>query len=132
MLNAGLSWRLFFYIQLAFALALLIVSFFVVEETTYHRTPPQSTDVSAVHSHSEEEKGAVSAQERPETPPVIPNRKTFAQTLKFWGVWEKDSEFFRMMARSFTYFLVPQVFWVITSFGAFSVFVTLSSLAFAL
>ena len=117
MLNGGLSWRLFFYVELAFALALLIVAFFVVEETTYHRIPPRSPDVSAVHSHSEGEKGTATAEERAENVPIIPKRKTFLQTLKFWGVWERDSEFFMMMARSFTYFLVPHVFWVITTYG---------------
>ncbi|KAJ9136991.1 MFS general substrate transporter [Coniochaeta hoffmannii] len=117
MLNGGLSWRLFFYVELAFALALLIVAFFVVEETTYHRIPPRSPDVSAVHSNSEGEKGTATAEERAENVPVIPKRKTFLQTLKFWGVWERDSEFFMMMARSFTYFLVPHVFWVITTYG---------------
>lgn len=116
MLNGGLSWRLFFYVELAFALALLITAFFVVEETMYHRIPPQSEDISGVvHSNSDGEKASVTAVERPE--PSILKRKTFLQTLKFWGVWEKDSEFFTMIVRSFTYFLVPHVLWVITTYG---------------
>ncbi|KAB5583232.1 major facilitator superfamily domain-containing protein, partial [Coniochaeta sp. 2T2.1] len=117
MLNGGYSWRLFFYVQFAFAGALLIASFFIVEETTYHRVSPESTqDLSVVHSNSEGEKAtATMAEERPQ--PVIPPRKTFAQTLVFWNVWEKDSEFFMMMARSFTYFLVPHVLWVVTTYG---------------
>lgn len=118
MLNAGLSWRLFFYIEIAFAGALLIVAFFVVEETTYHRIPPQSQELSSgIHSHSEGEKETATAEERSEPTRMIPKRKTFLQTLKFWGVWEKDSEFFMMIARSFTYFLVPSVLWVVTTYG---------------
>jgi hypothetical protein len=118
MLNGGYSWRLFFYVELAFALALLITAFFIVEETTYHRETPESLDLSSgANSPSREEKPTVSTEERPAR--VIPKRKTFLQTLKFWGVWEKDSEFFMMMARSFTYFLVPHVLWVVTTYGMF-------------
>ncbi|OIW25368.1 MFS general substrate transporter [Coniochaeta ligniaria NRRL 30616] len=115
MLNGGYSWRLFFYVEIAFALALLITAFFVVEETTYHREAPQSQDLSGGHSNSDGEKASITVVERPER--IIPKRKTFLQTLVFWGIWEKDSEFFMMMARSFTYFLVPHVLWVITTYG---------------
>jgi hypothetical protein len=119
MLNGGLSWRLFFYVELAFALALLITAFFVVEETTYHRIPPQPQAPNGIHSSSEGEKAMAAAEEQVEHVPIIPKRKTFLQTLKFWGVWEKDSEFFMMMVRSFTYFLVPHVLWVVTTYGMF-------------
>jgi hypothetical protein len=37
MLNAGYSWRLFFYVCIAFAGALLIAAFIFVEESTYVR-----------------------------------------------------------------------------------------------
>ena len=37
MLNAGYSWRLFFYVCVAFAGALLIAAFIFVEESTYKR-----------------------------------------------------------------------------------------------
>ena len=107
MLAGGYSWRLFFYVEFAFAVALLIFAFLVVEETTYHRKLPQD-------SQSEGEKPGDSTAERVSD---IPPRKTFVQTLKFWGVWEKDSDFFLMMVRSFTYYLVPQVFWVVTTYG---------------
>lgn len=125
MLNGGYSWRLFFYVELAFALALLITAFFIVEETTYHRKTPGTQDLSGIHSNSEGEKTSATAEELSE--PVIPKRKTFLQTLKFWGVWEKDSEFFLMMARSFTYFLVPHVFWVVTTYGTSSLSILLPS-----
>ena len=113
MLNGGYSWRLFFYVEFAFAAALLILAFFVVEETTYHRKAP--ADVS--DSPLEGEKTNAHAIEN--SSDLVPERKTFAQQLKFWGVYEKDSDFFLMMARSFTYFLVPHVFWVVTTYGEF-------------
>jgi len=115
MLNGGYSWRLFFYVEFAFGVALLIFAFFVVEETAYHRKL-------AVDYSSEGEKPAAAAgetgAEAAAPANAVPARKSFVSTLKFWGVWEKDSDFFLMMARSFTYFLVPHVFWVVTTYGA--------------
>lgn len=114
MLNGGYSWRLFFYVEFAFGIVLLIFAFFVVEETTYHRKLPQ--DLS--DSHDEAEKPFPSSKAtNVDTRSSLPPRKTFAQQLKFWGVYERDADFFLMMARSFTYFLVPHVFWVVTTYG---------------
>lgn len=116
MLNGGYSWRLFFYVEIAFGVALLIFAFFVVEETTYHRKLTQDSS----DGPEDAEKPEASAVERSVTARSnLPQRKTYLQTLKFWGVWERDSEFFLMMARSFTYFLVPHVFWVVTTYGEF-------------
>lgn len=114
MLNGGYSWRLFFYVEFAFAVALLIFAFFVVEETTYHREVPQdlSGGSDSMGKSPSPRVGSVMASSID-----LPQRKTFLQTLKFWGVWERDSDFFLMMARSFTYFLVPHVLWVITTYG---------------
>jgi uncharacterized membrane protein len=112
MLAGGYSWRLFFYVEFAFAVALFVLAFFVVEETAYHRPKPQ--DVADSPSGGEKN-GATALESTAES--SIPVRKTFAQQLKFWGVWEHDSDFFLMMARSFTYFLVPHVFWVVTTYG---------------
>ena len=116
MLNGGYSWRLFFYVQFAFAVALLIFAFFVVEETTYHRAVPQDVVPENVDS-TEKHPGFQSDSAVASSSSTLPQRKTFLQTLKFWGVWEHDSDFFLMMARSFTYFLVPHVLWVITTYG---------------
>ena len=112
MLGGGYSWRLFFYVEFAFAAALFIFAFFVVEESYYIRQKPR--DQSDPPSESEKQR-VESAEEG--TAAYIPQRKSFAQTLKFWGVFNRDSEFFTMMVRSFTYFLVPHVFWVITTYG---------------
>ncbi|KAL1857458.1 hypothetical protein VTK73DRAFT_8081 [Phialemonium thermophilum] len=135
MLAGGYSWRLFFYVEFAFAMGLLIYSFFVVEETTYHRNtatpaqPPQeiSSDASIDNGDKPKVEGIDDATVVSVTAPVIPPRKSFAQTLKFWGVWEKDSPFFLMMARSFTYYLVPPVLWVVTTYG---IYIGLGALAF--
>jgi hypothetical protein len=117
MLAGGYSWRLFFYVEFAFGCALLILAFFVVEETLYHRKSPVVEGVQEMSASKESEKDSVTHVEGTCQTEVIPPRKTFSQTLKFWGVWEKDTDFFLMMARSFTYFLVPHVFWVITTYG---------------
>ncbi|KAK3689714.1 major facilitator superfamily domain-containing protein [Podospora appendiculata] len=140
MLQGGYSWRLFFYVEFAFAAALLIFAFFVVEETAYKRkTPTDSASVSdaaPTYTGSEEgepdktrttEKTTENVTETAPSTSSIPPRKTFVQTLKFWGVWEKDSDFFLMIARSFTYFFVPHVFWVITTYG---IYIGLGALAF--
>ncbi|KAK0724843.1 major facilitator superfamily domain-containing protein [Lasiosphaeris hirsuta] len=127
MLNGGYSWRLFFYVEFAFGAALFLLAFFVVEESAYRRKSPAGL---AAHDAGEEspdgEKRSDTVLEN-EVAEVIPPRKTFIQTLKFWGVWEKDSEFFMMIARSFTYFFVPHVFWVITTYG---IYIGLGALAF--
>ncbi|CAK7237351.1 hypothetical protein SCUCBS95973_009930 [Sporothrix curviconia] len=145
MLAGGLSWRLFFWVEFAFAGALLLLAFFFVEETTYHRetsllTPTASASAKATANEAEGDEGAAekaavnnamatddsssiaAAAARP-----LPPRKTFVQQLKFWGVWEHDSDFFLMMARSFTYFLVPQVLWVVTTYG---IYIGLGALTF--
>jgi hypothetical protein len=122
MLAGGYSWQLFFYVVFAFAVALLIFAFFVVEETAYKRakaplTPPATTlgsDKVLDTSHTE-------------VASVIPPRKTFAQTLKPWSGIDHEQEFWIMIPRSFTYFLVPQVLWVATSFG---IYIGLGALAF--
>ncbi|RYP84312.1 hypothetical protein DL769_001227 [Monosporascus sp. CRB-8-3] len=49
--------------------------------------------------------------------PVMPGRKSFLSTLPPWSGIDHTVPFFTMMWRSFTYFLIPQVFWVITTFG---------------
>jgi len=115
MLNGGHSWRLFFWVEFAFAGALFILAFFVVEETTYHRKKPE--DVSSIIVSEEGEKQSPSYTAESASSTDVPPRKTFVQTLKFWGVWEKDSDFFMMIVRSFTYFAVPHVFWVISTYG---------------
>ncbi|KAI5864009.1 putative MFS transporter [Durotheca rogersii] len=115
MLNAGLGWRLFFYVEFAFAMVLLIMAFFYVEETSYdraaHMTPPTPSNASEKEGVQEFEKG-----DR-ETGYVVPSRKTFIETLSLKGRVDPDVPLFMTMIRSWTYFLAPQSLWVITTFG---------------
>ena len=117
MLAGGYSWRLFFYVEFAFGCALAILAFFVVEETMYHRKPRSESIRESSSSQHDEKTSAVAEDSVQSTD--IPPRKTFLQTLKFWGAYDKDTQFFLMIARSFTYFLVPHVLWVITTYGPF-------------
>lgn len=101
--------------EFAFAMALLILAFFFVEETSYDRkafaaasTPPNEPEKLGAH---EVEKGVG------QTDLVVPDRKNFVQTLSLRGRVDPDVPFFTTMVRSFTYFLVPQSVWVITTFG---------------
>ncbi|KAI1091190.1 putative MFS transporter [Rostrohypoxylon terebratum] len=110
MLAGGYGWRLFFYVEFAFAMALLILAFFFVEETSYDRkaftnppTPPNETEKEGV---SEIEKGSQQANL------AVPPRKSLLQTLSLWGRIDNDVPFFATMIRSFTYFLVPQSLWI--------------------
>ncbi|KJR89137.1 uncharacterized protein SPSK_06168 [Sporothrix schenckii 1099-18] len=143
MLAGGYSWPLFFYVEFAFAVALLIVAFFVVEETTYHRVPPavsptatsMNVAVDGGEGGESGEKAAVQHDDNSSnmagtagaTGRSVPRRKSRLEQLKFWGVWERDSPFFIMMVRSFTYFLVPPVFWVVSTYG---IYIGLGALTF--
>ena len=112
MLAGGYSWRLYFYVLIAFAGALFIAAFLFVEESSYKRnTEPRSSGSS--NENIEKETAATHV----EAVPVVPPRKTFLQTLKPWSGIDNDAQFFMTMARAFTYFLVPSVLWVVTSFG---------------
>lgn len=117
------GWRLYFYVVLAFSLAVLILAFFFVEETSYDRnanllpTTP-SEELSGAQSDEKSVRGTVIS---------VPERKSFVKTLEPWGRFDPQMPFFMTMARSFTYFLVPQALWVITSFG---IYVGLGGFAF--
>ena len=113
MLAGGYSWRLFFYVVFAFAMGLLIFAFFVVEETAYKRATPVSSPISTANSAKE-----VTPEQLEVSSPIIPERKSYISTLNPWSGIDHEAEFWIMIPRSFTYFLVPQVLWVITSFGA--------------
>jgi uncharacterized membrane protein len=112
MLAGGYSWRLFFYVEFAFAMALFFLAFFFVEETTYDREAMKRTLGAAVLDDTEKPGNAAVE----EVPVGAPGRKTFVSTLKPWSRIY-PGPFFTVMLRSFTYFLVPSVFWVISTYG---------------
>ncbi|KAI1753059.1 putative MFS transporter [Xylaria castorea] len=115
-LAGGYGWRLFFYVEFALGAVLLILAFLFVEETSYDRKAAMltSTPVGDSDKPSDEMASQVLTDQ---SDARIPSRKSFAQTLSLWGRVDHNVPFFTMMARSFTYFLVPQALWVIASFG---------------
>ncbi|KAF2841196.1 MFS general substrate transporter [Patellaria atrata CBS 101060] len=128
MLAGGYSWRLYFYVVFAFACALTILAFFFVEETSYDRQAmkarlgvsdsPVRGDASSI-----EKEGNTAVYHEIE----VPVRKSFVSTLKPWSPIVKEASFFGTMLRSFTYFFVPSVFWVIVTYG---IYIGLGALAF--
>ncbi|KAK3987380.1 major facilitator superfamily domain-containing protein [Cladorrhinum sp. PSN332] len=123
MLEGGLSWNLFFYVEFAFAMALLVLAFFFVEESMYFRKsiPAPNSD-----SGSNLEITASGGEKRPTEQtdvteiPSIPPRKTFAQQLRIFPPhFDHASHFWTMPLRAFTHLLVPSTFWVITTYGIF-------------
>lgn len=116
MLAAGYSWRLFFYVVIAVAGALFIAAFLFVEETSYKRELPKVSPEGSTMGDNEK----LQEPMHTETVTPIPERKSFLQTLLLMGKYDPDVSFFMTMIRSFTYFPVPAVFWVITTYGVFS------------
>lgn len=125
MLAGGYSWRLFFYVETAFAATLFILAFFFVEESTYKRAKTVSSPPTTVLDY--EEKNGQTVESENMSAHVIPERKSFLSTLKPWSSIDRDAEFFTPMWRCFTYFFVPAVFWVVTSFG---IYIGLGALTF--
>lgn len=130
MLSTKYSWKLFFYVALALAVALFILAFLFAEESSYdreaHRNPNTST------AEPLEGVRISNASDKPEEPIVeevssTSRRKTYLETLLPWGRVDPNINVVALVWRSFTYFLVPQVLWVITSFG---IIIGLGALAF--
>jgi hypothetical protein len=124
MLAGGYSWRLFFYVEFAFACALFILAFFFVEETYYRRDEMKARLGAAVSAGPAEK---IVDSDMREVAPAIPPRKTFVETLKPWGVYDRETPFLMTALRSFSYFLVPSVFWVVSTYG---IYIGLGALAF--
>ncbi|KAI6829570.1 putative MFS transporter [Hortaea werneckii] len=133
MLAGGYSWRLFFYVEIAFAGLLLILAFVFVEETAYKRDSPSGPSLDnpeglkKVYAKSELENKEADAAEHVEVETLVPARRTFLATLRPWSAIDHDEPFFLTSVRSFTYFLVPSVLWVITSYG---IYIGLGALVF--
>ncbi|KAI1852920.1 hypothetical protein JX265_012948 [Neoarthrinium moseri] len=132
MLIEPYSWRLFFYVVLAFSLALFILAFLFVEETSYDRkahmlSETPSEDLAVPNSNNPEKAVESTHEVAPTRTTSVPKRTPFIKTLSPLGRVDPTVSLFGTMARSFTYFLVPQVMWVITSFG---IFIGLGAFAF--
>jgi MFS family permease len=116
MLSTPPSWRLFFYVVFAFACALFIIAFLFVEETLYDRKAHLN------FNSSTEETNVPAGEEKASSAHIqhtagIPDRKSFLETLRPWGKVDHSCPFFTIIWHSFTYFLIPQVMWVVTTFG---------------
>jgi len=138
MLAGGYSWRLYFYVEIAFAAALFIMAFLFVEETAYKRVSPQPGTGAPAVGQSGSTNGSIDTpsheNEKDEhiehveyATPAIPPRKSFLQTLKPWSSIDHETPFFMTMLRPFTYYLVPAVLWVVTTYG---IYIGLGALAF--
>ncbi|XDG07495.1 hypothetical protein ABKA04_007110 [Annulohypoxylon sp. FPYF3050] len=128
MLPTRYSWRLFFYVSLAFAIALFILASLFVEETSYDREAhrhqsPSPENLDGVVSNGSGKPEGLTIEQASSTP----ERKSFLMTLHLWGYVNPEVDILTLMWRSFTYFLVPQVLWVVTSFGTI---IGLGALAF--
>nr|OQO17147.1 hypothetical protein B0A51_15945 [Rachicladosporium sp. CCFEE 5018] len=140
MLNAAPhNHKLFFYVHFAFAMALFIATFFLVPETMYKRKVRMSPPSSVASDEALHEKHAHVASQAVDTshvdtanvelsgPAIQPARHSYVSTLNPWSGVDPDIQFFGMILRSFSYFFVPQVLWVITSFG---IYIGCAALAF--
>ncbi|KAI9706883.1 MAG: hypothetical protein M1820_004662 [Bogoriella megaspora] len=123
MLAAGYSFRLFYWVEFAFGIALLVAAFFLVPETAYDRkTTVQSIKVNGLPSSRDgHEKqvdlstslvpssaAAVDVEVEGHTLTVPPSR-SYLQSLKPWSYYDRKTSFWLMILRSFTYYPVPVV-----------------------
>lgn len=124
MLSGGhYSRRLFFYVCFAFGMAIFVLTFLVVEETSYDRTAALSLEATGSHlptafHESTERTGEVLSATSSGTATPPPPRKTYLQTLSITGRLDRNVSIVGTVLRSFSYFLVPQALWVITTYGA--------------
>jgi len=104
MLNGGYSWRLYFYVCLAFALAIFILAFFFVEETSYNRKAAIAAESALSELPSPTEKGPTADQSETvvqtnSNSELVPERRTYLQTLSLAGHVDHDIPFFMTMVR---------------------------------
>ncbi|KAK4178993.1 major facilitator superfamily domain-containing protein [Triangularia setosa] len=132
MLAAGYSWNFFFYVELAFAVALLVLCFFFVEESLYFRAPVAPSGGSSSGSNLEVVTSSATTtaegdekQKQPATSELaddaaLPARRSWKQQLKiFPDEFDYTCDFWTMPLRAFTHLLVPSTFWVISTYGIF-------------
>lgn len=121
MLSGGYSWRLYFYVILAFAATLFLLTILFVEETSYDRKAAIAAESTAASSHSQDNKVETDQKEMASysatLPDSLPPRKSYLQMLSLAGRRDSGISFFGTMLRSWTYFLAPASLWVITTYG---------------
>lgn len=130
MLAGGYSFRLFFYIEFAIGLALIIAAFFLFPETAFKRkvkVMDGNSTAGAVGLDGDEGNATAQKTVEVEAIPMMKQRKSYIASLSPWSGFDQDADFFMMMIRSFSYYLVPHVLWVICSFG---IYIGCAALAF--
>jgi hypothetical protein len=83
----------------------------------YDRKSMASSAAPSVEENSTSDSKEVNTQHRENAATFVPERKSFISTLKPWSKIDHEAEFFMTMIRPFSYFVVPAVFWVITTYG---------------
>ncbi|KAL6407413.1 hypothetical protein AUP68_10245 [Ilyonectria robusta] len=133
MLAGGLSYNLFFWVEFAIGCVFFIATFFFLEESMYLNRMKDDITESTVEGVINSEKDTQQASEQIEDTTNLPRRrKTYAQQLKVIDQIDHQSPVFMMMIRSFTYFAVPPVFWVCTTYGLVSIAAFVGYLAAAI
>lgn len=127
MLAARYGFRLFFWIEFGCAIVLSVASFFLVPETAYKRNAIVSqTDlgtggtgkVSSVATQTLEADGAAAGGNIEVTSErTLAPRRTDLASLKPWSGIDHDVEFWTMILRSSSYWLVSQVLSLTCSYG---------------
>ncbi|KAF5540677.1 hypothetical protein FNAPI_10430 [Fusarium napiforme] len=120
--SSGLSYNLFFWIEFGVGCVLFLLTLAFFEETMYleQRQPPSRSSQRPIDADSIKEEPQATAEcmeSRLEESTSVPPRKTYVEQCKIFGKTDPNSPVFMMMVRSFTYFIVPQVFWVCTTYG---------------
>lgn len=124
MLAGGYSFRLFFHIEFGIGLALIIATFFLCPETAFKRMTKvvdMDSPATTEGAISDKQGGTTTSHKKVEVEahPAMKQRKSYIASLNPWSGIDHEADFFMMMVRSFSYYLVPHVLWVITSFGIY-------------
>ncbi|KAF9776960.1 hypothetical protein IL306_004784, partial [Fusarium sp. DS 682] len=133
MLSSGLSYNLFFWIEFALGCVLFLATLAFFEETMYleeRQLPSPSSQRPNDTDFIKDEPQATSEcrESRLEESVTVPPRKTYLEQCKIFGKTDPNAPVFMMMIRSFTYLIVPPVFWVCSTYG---MIIGLAALAFS-
>ncbi|KAH7370683.1 major facilitator superfamily domain-containing protein [Rhexocercosporidium sp. MPI-PUGE-AT-0058] len=132
MLSSGLSYNLFFWIEFAIGCALFLGTLAFFEETMYleerpAHAPPEQAKVDTEPGKDERQASSECTETRLEESVTVPPRKSYLEQCKIFGKTDPNTLVLMMMIRSFTYLVVPPVFWVCSTYG---MIIGLAALAF--
>ncbi|KAH7305296.1 major facilitator superfamily domain-containing protein [Stachybotrys elegans] len=122
MLSSGLSYQLFFWIEFALGCILFLGTLAFFEETMYleersaHASPEQG-QVDTEPGKDERQANSECVETKLEASVTVPPRKSYLEQCKIFGKTDPNTQVLMMVVRSFTYFIVPPVFWVCSTYG---------------